>query len=38
MLINLVCHIDDKVSKPIKLYRGENAAYKFIEDMFKEIL
>ena len=32
----LVCVIDDKFSKPLKLYRGENAAYKFIEDMLKE--
>ena len=32
----LVCVIDDKFGKPLKLYRGENAAYKFIEDMLKE--
>ena len=30
----LVCLIDDKFSKPI--YRGKNAAYKFIQDMLKE--
>ena len=32
----LVCLIDDKFSKPIKIYRGKNAAYKFIQDMIKE--
>ena len=32
----LVCYLDDKFSKPIKIYRGKNAAYKFIEDMIKE--
>ena len=32
----LVCVIGDKFSKPVKLYRGENAAYKFIEDMLSE--
>ena len=26
----------DKFCKPVKLYRGENAAYKFIEEMFSE--
>ena len=32
----LVCTIDDRFSKPVKLYRGENAAYKFIENMLLE--
>ena len=32
----LICIIDDKFSKPVKLYRGENAAYQFIEDMLSE--
>ena len=32
----LVCRINDKFSKPIKLYRDKNAAYKFIVDMLKE--
>ena len=32
----LVCIIDDKFSKPVKLYRGKNAAHKFIEDMLSE--
>ena len=31
----LVCVIDDKFSKPLKLYRGENAVYKFIEGYVK---
>ena len=31
----LVC-VDDRFSKPIVIYRGENAAYKFIEAILKE--
>ena len=31
----LVC-VDDRFSKPIVFYRGENAAYKFIEAILKE--
>ena len=31
----LVC-IDDKFSKPIVLYRGENSAYRFIKVIFEE--
>ena len=31
----LVC-VDDKFSKPIVVYRGENAAYKFIKAVLKE--
>ena len=31
----LVC-VDNKFSKPIVLYRGENTAYKFIEVILKE--
>ena len=31
----LVC-VDDKFSKPIALYRGENSAYKFIEAILEE--
>ena len=31
----VVC-IDDKFSKPIVIYRGENAAYEFIKVIFKE--
>lgn len=32
----LVCYYDDKYTKPVRLYRGKNAAYKFIEDIIKE--
>ena len=32
----LVCCLDGTFSKSIKLFRGENAAYKFIEAMLKE--
>ena len=32
---NIVC-IDDKFSKPIAVYRGENAAYKFIETILRK--
>ena len=31
----LVC-VDDKLSKPIFVYRSKNAAYKFIEAILKE--
>ena len=31
----LVC-VDDKFSQPIVAYRGENAAYKFIEEILEE--
>ena len=33
----LVCSYDSTYSKNVKLYRGENAAYKFIERMLKEV-
>ena len=32
----IVC-IDDKFSKPIVIYRGENAAYEFIKVILKEL-
>ena len=35
LFYKLVC-VDNKFSKPIVLYRGENAAYKFIEAIFEE--
>lgn len=28
---------DDKYSKPVQIYRGENAVYKFMEKMFQEV-
>ena len=31
------CHYDDKYSKPVQLYRGENAVHKFMEKMLKEV-
>ena len=31
----LVC-VDDEISKPIVVFRGENAAYKFMEAILKE--
>ena len=31
------CCYDDKYSKPIQTYRGENAVYKFMEKMLKEV-
>ena len=33
----VVCCYDDKYSKSIQTYRGENAVYKFIEKMLKEV-
>ena len=33
----VVCCYDDKYSKPIQTYRGENAIYKFVEKMLEEV-
>ena len=32
----VVCCYDDKYSKPVQIYRGENAVYKFMENMLEE--
>ena len=32
----VVCCYNDEFSKPIKIYRGEKAVYKFMEDMLEE--
>ena len=34
---NVVCCYDNKYSKPVQIYRGENAVHKFMEKMFKEV-
>ena len=33
----VVCCYEDKYSKPIQMYRGENVVYKFIEKMLGEV-
>ena len=33
----VVCCYDDKYSKPVTIYRGENAVYKFLEKMLYEV-
>ena len=33
----LVCCYDDKYSKPIKTFRGENAVFNFMEKMLEEV-
>ena len=33
----VVCCYDDKFSKPTKIYRGEKAVHKFMEDMLDEV-
>ena len=33
----VVCCYDDKYTKPIQIYRGEKAVYKFMEAMFEEV-
>ena len=33
----IVCCYDDKYNKPVQIYRGENAVYKFMENMLKEV-
>ena len=33
----VVCHYDQSYSKPVEIYRGEDAAERFIEKMFEEV-
>ena len=33
----VVCHVDQSYSKPVEIYRGEDAIEKFIENMFEEV-
>ena len=33
----VVCHYDQKYSKPAVIYRGENVVQKFIENLFREV-
>ena len=33
----VVCCYDDKYSKPVQIYRGENAVYKFMAKMLEEV-
>ena len=33
----VVCCYDDKYSKQVQIYRGENAVYKFMENMLEEV-
>ena len=33
----VVCCYDDEYSKPVQIYRGENAVYKFMENMLEEV-
>ena len=33
----VVSHYDDKYSKPVRIYRGENAVSKFMENMLEEV-
>ena len=33
----VICCYDDKYTKPIQLYRGENAVYKFMENILEEV-
>ena len=33
----VVCHYDDKHTKPVQIYRGEKAVYKFMEAMLDEV-
>ena len=33
----VVCFHDDKYSKDIRIYRGENAVYKFMENILEEV-
>ena len=33
----VVCYYDDKFSKPVQVYRGENSVFKFMEKMIEEV-
>ena len=33
----VVCCYDDKYTKPVQIYRGKNAVYKFMENMLEEV-
>jgi len=33
----VVCHYDQSYSKPVEIYRGEDAAEGFIQKMFEEV-
>ena len=33
----LVCHYDDEFSKPVQVFRGENAVHNFMEKMLEEV-
>ena len=33
----VVCCYDDKYSKPVQIYRGENAVHQFMESMLEEV-
>ena len=33
----VVCHYDDKYTKPLQTYRGKNAVYRFMEKMLEEV-
>ena len=33
----LVCHFNDEFSKPVQVFRGENAVYNFMEKMIEEV-
>ena len=33
----VVCHYDQSYSKPVEIYRGEDAAERFIQKMFEEV-
>lgn len=34
----VVCCYDDKFSKPVQIYRGENSVYKFMEKMIEKMI
>ena len=37
MANKVVCCYDNKYTKSVQIYRGENAVYKFIENMLEEV-
>ena len=33
----VVCYYNDQYTKPVQIYRGENAVYKFMENILEEV-
>ena len=36
-IVDIMCCYDDRYSKPVQIYRGKNAVYKFVDKMLEEV-